>query len=104
MGTVTGDAVKASNDADTGQELLDCNRRLAEVREQIAAVPAQPAPGLGWTLFGLGVFVYVFGRVFGIVTTGFNIGGTIGPMIVGALILLALAAGASLVVWRRNRR
>ena len=28
----------------------------------------------------------------------------IGPMIVGALILLALAAGASLVVWRRNRR
>lgn len=31
-----GDAVKASTDADTGQELLDCNRRLAEVREQIA--------------------------------------------------------------------
>jgi ATP-dependent DNA helicase DinG len=38
-----GDAVKASNDADTGQELLDCNRRLAEVREQIAEFLGQSA-------------------------------------------------------------
>lgn len=40
-----GEAVKASSDADTGQELLDCNRRLAEVREQIAEFLKQDAEG-----------------------------------------------------------
>lgn len=38
-----GNAVKATNDADTGQELLDCNRRLAEVREQIVEFLNQSA-------------------------------------------------------------
>lgn len=37
------DAIKLSNDVDTGQELLDCNRRLAELREQIAAFLGQTA-------------------------------------------------------------
>ena len=30
------DMIKRSEDSETGQELLDCNRRLAEVRDQIA--------------------------------------------------------------------
>lgn len=33
--------VKSSEDAETGQELLDCNRRLAEVRESVAAFLGQ---------------------------------------------------------------
>ncbi len=38
-----GDAIKLSNDIDTGQELMDCNRRLAELREQIAEFLKQEA-------------------------------------------------------------
>ncbi len=37
------DVVKATEDSDTGQELLDCNRRLSEVREQIAEFLKQAA-------------------------------------------------------------
>ncbi|MCC6234717.1 MAG: DEAD/DEAH box helicase [Verrucomicrobiales bacterium] len=31
-----GDLVKRSEDLETGQELLDCNRRITEIREQVA--------------------------------------------------------------------
>ncbi len=37
------DLIKTSDDKDTGQELLECNRRLAEVREAIATFLSQPA-------------------------------------------------------------
>ncbi len=33
---VMSDLIKRSEDSETGQELMDCNRRLAEVRDQIA--------------------------------------------------------------------
>ena len=35
--------IKTSEDKDTGQELLECNRRLAEVREAVATFLSQPA-------------------------------------------------------------
>src|SRR6266516_1239722 len=38
------DLIKSSDDKDTGQELLECNRRLAELREGVATVLSQAAP------------------------------------------------------------
>lgn len=37
------DLIKLSEDAETGQELLDCNRRLIELREELAAFLKQAA-------------------------------------------------------------
>jgi ATP-dependent DNA helicase DinG len=37
------DLIKASNDADTGQELAECNRRLIELREELAMFLSQRA-------------------------------------------------------------
>src|SRR5688572_2598311 len=39
------DLIKASNDADTGQELAECNRRLIELREELAMFLSQRAEG-----------------------------------------------------------
>ena len=36
--------IKASEDKEIGQELMECNRRLAELREEVAAVPRARAP------------------------------------------------------------
>jgi ATP-dependent DNA helicase DinG len=36
--------IKTVDDKDTGQELMDCNRRLAELRESVAAFLSQSAP------------------------------------------------------------
>ncbi|MGD0816353.1 MAG: helicase C-terminal domain-containing protein [Verrucomicrobiota bacterium] len=36
--------IKSVNDKDTGQELTECNRRLAELREQMAVFLSQSAP------------------------------------------------------------
>jgi ATP-dependent DNA helicase DinG len=36
------DLIKTSEDKDTGQELLECNRRLAEVRDAVATFLTQP--------------------------------------------------------------
>jgi ATP-dependent DNA helicase DinG len=38
------DLIKSSEDLDTGQELTECNRRLAEVREEVALFLGQSAP------------------------------------------------------------
>jgi len=37
--------IKASDDKDTGQELVECNRRLAELREEVAMFLSQSAAG-----------------------------------------------------------
>jgi Rad3-related DNA helicase/REP element-mobilizing transposase RayT len=39
------DLIKASEDKDIGQELLECNRRLAELREELAMFLGQTADG-----------------------------------------------------------
>ena len=38
------DLVKLTDDKDTGQELVECNRRLAELREEVAMFLSQSAP------------------------------------------------------------
>jgi ATP-dependent DNA helicase DinG len=38
-----GDLVKQSDDAETGEELMDCNRRLTEIRTQVAEFLSQRA-------------------------------------------------------------
>jgi ATP-dependent DNA helicase DinG len=38
------DSIKTSNDQDTGQELTECNRRLAELREALATFLGQTSP------------------------------------------------------------
>jgi ATP-dependent DNA helicase DinG len=38
------DLIKTAEDKDTAQELMECNRRLAELREQIAVFLSQSAP------------------------------------------------------------
>ncbi|MBI5385485.1 MAG: DEAD/DEAH box helicase, partial [Verrucomicrobia bacterium] len=38
------ETIKASDDKDTGQELMECNRRLAELREEVATFLSQSAP------------------------------------------------------------
>ena len=41
--TAVSDLIKTSEDKDTGQELLECNRRLAELREEVATFLSQSA-------------------------------------------------------------
>ena len=41
--TAVSDLIKSSEDKDTGQELLECNRRLAELREEVATFLSQSA-------------------------------------------------------------
>lgn len=40
-------------------------------REDIADAPTQPSPVSGWSLFGLGLLIYVLGRVFGVASAEF---------------------------------
>src|SRR6185369_14134882 len=40
---VVGELIKSSEDKDTGQELMECNRRLAELREGVATFLSQAA-------------------------------------------------------------
>ncbi len=65
------------------------------LREQIVAVPSQPAPRLGWTLFGLGAFVYIFGRVFGISILEFGSQ----PLVVAGILLVLKGPAATRVAW-----
>ena len=65
------------------------------LREQIAAVKPQPAPGLGWTLFGLGTLVYIFGRVFGISILEFGSQ----PIVVAGILLVLKGPAATRIAW-----
>jgi exosortase B len=42
-----------------------------QVRRQVLDAPERPAPRLGWPLFGLGLLLYCFGRVFGVSSVEF---------------------------------
>jgi exosortase B len=55
------------------------------LRREIDNVPAEPAPALGWSLFGFGLFVYVVGRVFNISILEF---GSQIPVVAGILLVL----------------
>ena len=55
-----------------------------QVREQILAAPEQPMPILGWSLLGLGLLLYCFGRIFSAASVEF----LSQPLIVAAILLL----------------
>lgn len=44
---------------------------LWQARERLRAAPMQPAPWLGWPLFGVGLALYTFGRTFDISSVEF---------------------------------
>ena len=66
-----------------------------QLREKIAAVPAAPAPGLGWTIFGFGVAVYFVGRVFEISILEFGSQ----PFVVAGMLLLLKGGQAIRIAW-----
>ncbi len=65
------------------------------LRGKIAAVKPQPARGLGWTLFGLGAFVYIVGRVFGISILEFGSQ----PIVVAGILLVLKGPAATRIAW-----
>jgi len=65
------------------------------LRQKIAAVEAQPAPGWGWPLFALGLFIYFVGRVFSISILEFG-----SQVFVAAGILLLIKGRAAIrIAW-----
>jgi exosortase B len=65
------------------------------LRHSIAAVPARPARGLGWALFGFGLLVYVVGEVLGISILQFGSQ----PIVVAGILLLMKGPAAVRVAW-----
>jgi exosortase B len=65
------------------------------MREAIFAAPTRPSRGLGWTLFAIGVLLYVIGQVVGIAI--FMFGSQ--PFIVAAILLLLRGPDAIRIAW-----
>jgi len=65
------------------------------MRQRIAAVAANPAPGWGWPVFAFGLFVYFVGRVFQISILEFGSQ----PFVVAGVLLLLKGQGAIRVAW-----
>ena len=65
------------------------------LRHRIAAIAAQPAPGWGWALFGLGLVVYFVGRVFSISILEFGSQ----PFVAAGILLLVKGRAAIRIAW-----
>ena len=65
------------------------------MRAAIFAAPTRPSRGLGWTLFAIGLLLYVIGRVIGI--SIFMFGSQ--PFIVAAILLLLRGPDAIRIAW-----
>jgi exosortase B len=65
------------------------------MRAGIFAAPTRPARGLGWTLFAIGLLLYVIGRVIGIAI--FMFGSQ--PFIVASILLLLRGPDAIRIAW-----
>ena len=65
------------------------------LRSEIAASPTAPSPGLGWLLFGIGLFAYFVGRVFGISILEFGSQ----PLVVAGALLLMKGPAALRLAW-----
>jgi exosortase B len=65
------------------------------MREAIFAAPTRPSRGLGWTLFAIGLLLYVVGQVVGIAI--FMFGSQ--PFIVAAILLLLRGPDAVRIAW-----
>jgi exosortase B len=64
-------------------------------RHAIATAPVQSAPVLGWTLFAVGLLIYIMGRAFAISILEF----ASQPLIVAAALLLVRGPAALRVAW-----
>lgn len=65
------------------------------LRHRIAALPALSAPGWGWPLFALGLFIYVVGRVFSI--SILELGSQ--PFVAAGILLLVKGTAAVRIAW-----
>lgn len=65
------------------------------LRHQIAALPAQPAPGWGWPVFVLGLLIYFVGRVFSISVLEF----VSQPFVAAGILLLVAGRSAIRLAW-----
>ena len=65
------------------------------LHRKIAESPTQPSPALGWPIFGLGLFVYFVGRVFGISILEFGSQ----PLVVAGALLLMKGTPALRLAW-----
>ncbi len=65
------------------------------LRSEIAASRTAPSPGLGWALFGIGLFAYFVGRVFGISILEFGSQ----PLVVAGALLLMKGPAALRLAW-----
>lgn len=66
-----------------------------DLRHEIHNLSFQPAPVLGWPIFGLGIFIYLTGRVFGISILEF----TSQPLVVAGALLLMKGPKALRLAW-----
>ena len=65
------------------------------LHRKIAESPTRPSPALGWPIFGLGLFVYFVGRVFGISILEFGSQ----PLVVAGALLLMKGTPALRLAW-----
>ena len=65
------------------------------LRREIADAPAQPAPAIGWSVFGFGLFLYFVGRVFDVSILEFGSQ----PFIVAGVLLLIKGFPALRIAW-----
>ena len=65
------------------------------LRHEIDRVPVRPVPAVGWPVFGLGLVVYVVGRVFDISILEF----ASQPLVVAGVLLLMRGTAAIRIAW-----
>jgi len=65
------------------------------LRHEIDQTPVKPVPALGWSLFGVGLFVYFVGRVFDISILEF----ASQPLVVAGALLLMRGTAAIRLAW-----
>ena len=65
------------------------------LRNDIVNSPTKPSPGLGWSVFGLGLFMYFVGRVFSISVLEF----ASQPLVVAGALLLLKGVPALRLAW-----
>jgi len=65
------------------------------LRHEIDQTPVKPVPALGWSLFGVGLFVYFVGRVFDISILEF----ASQPLVVAGALLLMRGTAAIRIAW-----
>ncbi len=65
------------------------------VREKLVSAPVEPSSAWAWSLLALGVFLYLFGRAFGISSAEF----LSQPIVVASILVLLRGPGALRAAW-----